>query len=211
MLFYRIVWPIVTGVSRLFWRVRVVGEDRLPSSGGFVLAPSHRSMMDIPFAAVVTKRRLRFMGKQSVFKVPVLGTIFRWLGGFPVARDGTDRKAVRDSLALLQAGEVLCVYPEGSRQHGPKIQPLQPGAAYLAIRAGVPIFPVAIAGAEEILRTNKDPIPRFGRVAIVVGAPIQPEARTAGVVPRDTVDALTAKLSDAMQSLFDDANELRNA
>ena len=63
-------------------------------------------------------------------------------GGFEVARDGTDRKALRDSIAMLQAGEVLLVYPEGTRQHGPKIQPLQPGAAYLALRAGVPIVPV---------------------------------------------------------------------
>ena len=210
MLFYRIIRPFVTGIPRLLWRVRMVGEDHLPKSGGYVLAPSHRSMMDIPFAAAVTTRRLRFMGKQSVFKVPVLGTVFTWLGGFPVQRDGTDRKAVRDSLALLEAGEVLCVYPEGSRQHGPKIQPLQPGAAYLALRAGVPIVPVAINGAEEILRTKKDPIPRFGRVAIVIGEPIQPEARTTGVVPRDKVDALSARLSDALQQLFDEAATLRN-
>jgi len=210
MLFYRIVRPIVTGVCRVLWRVRMVGEDRLPKSGGYVLAPSHRSMMDIPFAAAVTTRRLRFMGKQSVFNVPVLGTLFTWLGGFPVQRDGTDRKAVRDSLALLAAGEVLCVYPEGSRQHGPKIQPLQPGAAYLALRSGVPIVPVAINGAEEILRAKKDPIPRFGRVAIVIGEPIQPEARTTGVVPRDKVDALTAQLSDALQNVFDEAADLRN-
>ena len=209
MLFYKIIRPFVTGIPRLLWRVRMVGEDRLPKSGGYVLAPSHRSMMDIPFAAAVTTRRLRFMGKQSVFKVPVLGTVFTWLGGFPVQRDGTDRKAVRDSLALLQAGEVLCVYPEGSRQHGPKIQPLQPGAAYLARRAGVPIVPVAINGAEEILRTNKDPIPRFGRVAIVIGEAIQPEACTTGVVPRDKVDALSARLSDALQQVFDEAADLR--
>jgi 1-acyl-sn-glycerol-3-phosphate acyltransferase len=209
MLFYKIIRPFVTGIPRLLWRVRMVGEDRLPKSGGYVLAPSHRSMMDIPFAAAVTTRRLRFMGKQSVFKIPVLGTVFTWLGGFPVQRDGTDRKAVRDSLALLEAGEVLCVYPEGSRQHGPKIQPLQPGAAYLALRAGVPIVPVAINGAEEILRTKKDPIPRFGRVAIVIGEPIQPEARTTGVVPRDKVDALTAQLSDALQTVFDEAADLR--
>ena len=211
MWFYRAVRPFVTGIPRVLWRVKLVGAEHLPKSGGFVLAPSHRSMMDIPFAAAVTTRRLRFMGKQSVFAVPVLGTLFRWLGGFPVARDGTDRKAVRDSLALLEAGEVLCVYPEGSRQHGPKIQPLQPGAAYLALRAGVPIVPVAIAGAEEILREKKDPIPRFGRVAIIVGAPILPEARTTGVVARDKVDALTGRLADALQTLFDDATELRNA
>src|SRR5690242_17328773 len=122
MLFYRIVRPVVTGVPRLLWRVRVIGIEHVPATGGFILAPSHRSMMDIPLAAIVTKRRIRFMGKSSLFGVPVLGTLFTWLGGISVERDGTDRKAVRDSVAMLGAGEVLCVYPEGTRQNGRKIQ-----------------------------------------------------------------------------------------
>jgi 1-acyl-sn-glycerol-3-phosphate acyltransferase len=210
MLFYRVARPLVAGISRLLWRVRVVGGEHVPRAGGFILAPSHRSMMDIPFVAVVTPRRIRFMGKAPLFKVPVVGTLFRWLGGFPVARDGTDRKAVRDSVAMLRAGEVLCVYPEGTRQHGPKIQPLQPGAAYLALRSGVPIIPVGMAGTEEILRTRPDPIPRFGRVVIVVGAPITPPPRSAGVVPRDVVDALTARLADELQLVLDDAYDVRD-
>ena len=132
------------------------------------------------------------------------------LGGIPVERDGTDRKAVRESVAMLTAGEVLCVYPEGTRQHGPKIQPLQLGAAYFALRSGAPIIPIGIAGAEEILRTRSDPIPRFGPVTIVIGAPLRPEVRTSGVVPRERVDALTATLSDALQAVLDDAYERRD-
>jgi len=211
MLFYRIVRRIVADGSRALYRGRVIRGDRVPKTGGFVLAPSHRSMMDIPFAATITPRRIRFMGKEPLFRVPVLGTLFTWLGGFPVARDGTDRKAVRDSVAMLEAGEVLCVYPEGTRQHGPKIQPLQPGAAYLALRAGVPIVPIGIAGSEEILRDHRSPIPHFGRVAITVGEPIVPEARTSGVVARDRVDALTQQLSDSLQSLLDEAYEVRGS
>jgi 1-acyl-sn-glycerol-3-phosphate acyltransferase len=210
MWFYRLCRPPLTGIPWLLYRVRIIGREHLPPTGGFVLAPSHRSMMDILFTARVTPRRVRFMGKASLFTVPLLGSFFRALGGFPVARDGTDRKAVRDSVAMLEAGEVLVVYPEGTRQNGMKIQPLQPGAAYLALRAAVPIVPVGIAGAEEIMRGNKIPIPRFRRVAIVVGPPIVPEARASGVVPRDKVDALSTQLSDALQVVFDAAYELRN-
>ena len=151
------------------------------------------------------------MGKASLFRVPVLGTFFRALGGFPVARDGTDRKArARLDGDARRRARCCCVYPEGTRQHGPKIQPLQPGAAYLALRAGVPIVPVGIAGTEEILRAHKDPIPRFGRVAMVVGEPIVPAARASGVVPREQVDALTGDAADALQALFDEAYELRD-
>jgi 1-acyl-sn-glycerol-3-phosphate acyltransferase len=209
VLFYRIVWWIVAKGSAVVFRVRIRGQERLPKSGGYVLAPSHRSMMDIPFLAYVTKDRVRFMGKVEVFRIPVLSSFFRALGGFPVARDGTDRKAVRDSMAMLQAGDRLAVFPEGTRQNGPKIQPLQPGAAYLALRANVPIVPIGIAGSEEIVRSSGRRFPRFGRVAIVVGEPVLPPARTKSTVPRAEVDALTAQLADALQQTFDDALELR--
>jgi len=209
MLFYRVVRWILTSGSRLLWRVRVVGADWVPAAGGFVLAPSHRSMMDIPLAAIVTPRRVRFMGKVSLFNIPVLGTLFTWLGGYPVARDGTDRKAVRDSVSMLEAGEVLCVFPEGTRQNGPKIQPLQPGAAYLALRSGMPIVPIGIAGSEEILRDHSSRVPHFGRVVITVGEPIVPEARLSGVVARDKVDALSSRLSDTLQALLDQSYEAR--
>ncbi len=210
MSFYRCVRPWLTGIPWILYRVRIEGREHLPATGGFVIAPSHRSMMDILFTARVTTRRVRFMGKASLFKVPVLGWLFSALGGFPVARDGTDRKAVRESVTMLEGGEVLCVYPEGTRQHGRKIQPLQPGAAYLALRAGVPIVAVGIAGAEEILRERKDPFPRFGRVTIVVAPPLIPEARTTGVVPRDKVDAVSDELSDVLQTALDRAYAMRN-
>jgi 1-acyl-sn-glycerol-3-phosphate acyltransferase len=209
VLFYRFIWYTVAQGSRALWRVKLVGRERLPRDGGFVLAPSHRSMMEIPFLALVTPRRIRFMGKQSVFKLPVLGTIFRWLGGFPVARDGTDRKAVRDSMALLNAGEVLAVFPEGTRQHGRKIEPLQPGAAYLALRSGVPVVPVGMAGTEEIFRSHRRRVPGFGRVVIVVGEPLVAPARERSTVPRADVDALTERLRDALQGAFDEAYALR--
>jgi 1-acyl-sn-glycerol-3-phosphate acyltransferase len=209
MVFYRVMRFFIADGSRALYRVKVIGGEHVPKTGGFVLAPSHRSMMDIPFAAAITHRRIRFMGKEALFRVPVLGTLFTWLGGFPVARDGTDRKAVRDSVTMLEAGEVLCVYPEGTRQHGPKIQPLQPGAAYLALRSGVPIVPIGIAGSEEILRDHSAPIPHFRRVVITVGEPIVPEARTSGVVARDKVDTLTQRLSDSLQALLDQAYEAR--
>jgi len=209
MLFYTVVRNVVAGGSSVFYRVRVRGKENLPREGGYVLAASHRSMMDIPFAAWLTPRRLRYMGKQSLFDVPVLGAVFKALGGFPVQRDGTDRKALRESIAMLQSGEILLMYPEGHRMSGPKISPLQPGAAYLALRAGVPIVPVAMAGSEEILRSHGRHVPAFGRVTIVIGEPIQPPARTTSAVPREQVDALTAKLHDTLQELFDDAYELR--
>ena len=151
------------------------------------------------------------MGKASLFKVPVLGTFFtgsavsRSRATAPIARPCATRST------MLEAGEVLCVYPEGTRQHGPKIQPLQPGAAYLALRAGVPIVPVGIAGAEEILRAHKAPDSRgSGGSRSWSGRRSCPRRARRVSSPRDKVDALTATLADALQVLLDDAYELRD-
>ena len=209
-LWYDSVRFVVAGGPSVAYRAEMVGREKLPAAGGYVLAPSHRSMMDIPLTAWLSPRPLRYMGKVSLFKIPLAGSFFRSLGGFAVQRDGTDRKALRDAMAMLQSGEVLLVYPEGTRQRGPKIEALQPGAAYLALRAGVPIVPVGLAGTEEIMRDHKIKIPHFGKVVMVVGDPLTtPPREGGGVVPRDQVEALTARLHEALQVVFDEANERR--
>lgn len=206
--FYRFVRFVVKVMCFWPYRGRVVGAEHLPTSGAYVLAPSHRSMLDIPWLAMCTTRRIRFMGKAPLFKVPVLGWLFRVLGGFPVERDGSDRAPLRDSLKILAAGEPLAVYPEGTRQRGDTIQPLQPGAAYLAIKAQVPIVPIAMFDSE---RTWRGPgrLPRFGGPGVVlVGEPIMPPASTSNVVKRALVDELTGRLHLELQKYFDEAHAL---
>jgi 1-acyl-sn-glycerol-3-phosphate acyltransferase len=207
--FYNAVWWLVSFPLGLLYRVRMRGQENLPS-GGYIMASSHRSMMDIPLNARLTHRPLRYMGKASLFKIPGLGWLFRTLGGFEVQRDGSDRKALRESIAMLKGGHILLVYPEGTRQNGAKIESLQPGAAYLALRAGVPVVPVGLAGSEEILRSHRLKFPRFGRVAMVVGEPIVPAPLEKSVVPRAQVDALTEELHEVIQRVFDEAYELRD-
>ena len=210
MLFYRVVAFFVAGIPKVVWRVHIEGRERLPATGAYVIAPSHRSMMDIPFVAGITRRRARFMGKAPLFRIPVVGRTFRALGSFPVERDGSDRKPLRDSLEILAGGDALVVYPEGTRQNGPVIQPLQPGAAYLAVKAQVPIVPVGVAGAEQIFRSRRGRFPGLGRVAVVIGEPIFPPERTGLVVKRELVNEMTATLAAALQGVFDRANALRD-
>lgn len=209
MTFYRFMRFFVVGYVRVVYRARVVGLEHVPRTGPYIIAPSHRSMLDIPLAGAITTRRIRFMGKAPLFRVPVLGTIFRALGGFPVERDGGDVGPVRDSLRILQEGEPLVVYPEGSRQRGRDIAPLQPGAAYLAAKAGVPIVPLGIAGAEETFRTRPGRLPGFGRIIVVVGEPIPPPTRQGSIVKRSAVDELTATLHERLQKLLDESYSLR--
>jgi 1-acyl-sn-glycerol-3-phosphate acyltransferase len=209
MIFYRFVRLLLVAYLRLVYRAKVVGREHVPANGPFILAPSHRSMLDIPVVGVISARRVHFMGKAPLFQVPVLGSLFRALGGFPVERDGSDVGPVRESLRILMAGDPLVVYPEGTRQRGREIAALQPGAAYLATKVGAPIVPVGIAGVEETFRSRRGRLPGFGRIVVVVGEPILPPSRQGSSVKRSAVDELSATLHERLQKHLDEAYVLR--
>jgi 1-acyl-sn-glycerol-3-phosphate acyltransferase len=205
---YRAVWYLVYSWCKALWRIRIHGSDRLPPSGAYVVAPTHRSGWDIPFSSMITKRRIRFMGKGSVFRIPVLGSALRYLGGFGVERGTPDRRALQALLECLQGGEPVVVYPEGTRHQGREVGELFDGAAWVAARAEVPLVPVAIAGSEGILRSGRR-LPALPRVTIVVGHPIPAVPRLGGAVPRTRVKELTKALQEGMQRALDEAFALR--
>jgi 1-acyl-sn-glycerol-3-phosphate acyltransferase len=201
---YAIARAIVVGFSRTVNRLSVEGLEYVPSEGGFVLAPVHRSNMDTPYAASVTHRRLRYMGKDALWKVRPAGWLLSALGGFPVTRGTVDREALRRCLDVLDAGEPLVVFPEGERKSGPVVQPLFEGAAYLASKAGVPIVPVGIGGSERAMPKGARYI-RPAKVVVIIGPPLTAEADESGHVSRPAIRELTQRLHDELQKLFDAA------
>jgi len=202
---YAVTRAVVAGFTRAWTRMGIDGREHVPATGAFVLAPVHRSNMDTPIAACLTRRRLRFMGKDSMWKRRVPAWVFSALGGFPVARGTADREALQRCIAVLEAGEPLVLFPEGERKSGPTVEPLFDGAAYVALKAGVPIVPVGIAGSEDVMPKGARMIhPR--RVHVVIGAPIMPPAATAGSrVPRSAIRDTTTELHATMQRLYDEA------
>jgi 1-acyl-sn-glycerol-3-phosphate acyltransferase len=203
---YRVLRACLVGLLRIGFRLSVTGQHNIPASGGFILAPGgHRSILDTPLAAMAGPRVLRYMGAETYFRIPGLGVFLRSMGGFPVERSLTDRTALRLSEEVLRNGEPLVVFPEGTRQEGPIVQPLKEGAAFLACRAGVPIVPVGIGGAARAMPKGARFI-RPGKVAMVVGTPIHPPARSEGErVKRSTVRSVTEELRERLQDLFDEA------
>lgn len=206
---YAFARALVVGICRLLWRPRVLGREHLPPGGAYVLAPSHRSLLDTPFMACVTRRRIRFMGKAELWKHGWSARLLSALGGFPVDRGVPDRSALHAALDALAGGEPVVVFPEGTRRQGPRLEDLHDGAAYLAARAGVPVVPVGIGGSEEILAKGRK-LPKLRRVVVVVGDPLEPPRRD-GPVRRSDVSVLTNKLQDSIQELFDQAQSLAEA
>lgn len=196
---------------RLWFRMTVEGLENIPSSGPFVLAPVHRSNMDTPIAAVCTKRRMRYMGKDSLWKNPISAWLFTALGGYPVARGTADREAITRSVERLNAGEPLVLFPEGSRQSGPTIAPLKDGAIYLASKAQVSTVPVGIGGSERAMADGAKFI-RPSKVHVIIGKPIAPAALDDnGRISRERIRATTEQLHVELQRLFEAAQRKVNA
>lgn len=202
--FARAVFRVGHGLDmiliRVFFRATFEGRENIPKSGAFVLSPVHRSNVDTVVLPGVTRRRMRFLGKQSMWKFAPMGKVFDILGAIKVHRGSTDRESMRACIAALEAGEPLVVYPEGTRKEGPVVEDLFDGAAYLANKVGVPIIPVGIGGsARAMSRSHK--LPRPHKMHMVIGKPLYPD-KSAG---RKAVKLLTAELQVELQRLFDEA------
>ncbi len=201
-------WTIARGAAilatRALVRVKVRHLERLPTSGPYVLAPSHRSALDFLFAGCVTGRPLRFMIKEEVWRYPRVGRFVEWFGAFPVSRGAPDRTALRLAQEALAAGDPLVVFPEGTRRDGPAVIDLHEGAAFLALRAGVPIVPVGIGGSTRVLVRGERLPHLFRRVEVVVGEPIF-VGPSGGSVRRQRVTELTEQLRVGLQATFDEA------
>lgn len=203
---YQIVRFLIWVIAKVYWRISFEGLDNVPATGPFVLAPVHRSFIDFGLVSAVTRRRMGYMGKESLWKSKLLGGFISMLGAYPVNRGAPDREALRRTLDLLETGEPLVLFPEGTRRAGPVIEHLHEGAAFVAARAGVPLVPVGIGGSERALPKGKT-LPRPVKIHIVVGEPLAPPPLAEGArhPSRRAVKELTLGLQAVLQDLFDRA------
>ena len=203
LVWYAIARGLVEVVCRTYWRLEIVDGHKLPANGPYVIAPVHRSNVDTLLAGCLTRRRIRFMGKDSLWRYRWSGALFSSLGGFPVHRCTPDREALRICEEAVAAGEPVVLFPEGTRQTGPQLHPLFEGAAFVAARAGVPLVPVGIGGSEWAMPKGSKKISPV-KVVMVVGDPIQAPARTkTGRLPRRAISEMTDQLAVELQKLLD--------
>jgi 1-acyl-sn-glycerol-3-phosphate acyltransferase len=148
------------------------------------------------------------MGKESLWKSTPLGAFLSVMGGFPVERGAADRTALRAAQDVLALGEPLVMFPEGTRQEGPRLarEQVLDGPAFVAARAGVPIVPVGIGGSVKALPLGSK-IPRPRKIVAVIGDPIYPPTFE-GRVPRGAVTDLTDTLYAELGDLYIEARVL---
>lgn len=168
---YKIGRLICRAVFRAFFRYSVTGKENVPKSGGVMLVANHASYLDPPLLGSAVDRMVHFVAKAELFKIPVLGWALPRVGAFPVSRGAADRSAIRRAIELLEAGEVVAIFPEGTRTKTGELLPPQRGAAMIALRTGVPVVPVGLVGTFRGVRW-KGWRPAFNRISVTIGEPL---------------------------------------
>ncbi|MEU9860253.1 lysophospholipid acyltransferase family protein [Streptomyces sp. NPDC047971] len=178
-MFYQLMKYVLLGpLLRLLFRPRIEGLEHIPEEGAAIVAGNHLSFSDHFLMPVVLKRRITFLAKQEYFTGPGLkgrltAAFFRSAGQIPVDRSGKEagKAAIREGLGVLAEGELLGIYPEGTRSHDGRLYKGKVGVAVMAITAGVPVIPCAMVGTFEIQPPGQV-VPKVRRVTIRFGEPL---------------------------------------
>lgn len=159
----KFTYIITNIIFKLFFRVTIVHPEKFPLEGPALLCANHNSMLDMFFLGFRIKRWVYWMAKEELFKNPIAGFIYRKLGAFPVKRGHGDIGSIKNAYKLLSKGEVVGIFPQGTRIDPSKIETIRvkPGAAMIAASAGVPVIPANIQGNYRI----------FSRIKVTYGDP----------------------------------------
>ncbi|MFF9896174.1 lysophospholipid acyltransferase family protein [Streptomyces longispororuber] len=179
-MFYLVLKYVVLGpLLRLMFRPRIEGLEHVPESGAAIVAGNHLSFSDHFLMPAILKRRITFLAKAEYFTGPgvkgrLTAAFFRSAGQIPVDRSGKEagQAAIREGLGVLRKGELLGIYPEGTRSHDGRLYKGKVGVAAMALKAQVPVVPCAMIGTFEAQPPGKV-VPRFRRVTIRFGAPLE--------------------------------------
>jgi 1-acyl-sn-glycerol-3-phosphate acyltransferase len=166
---YELARLLLTPPTLLLYRARAISTENVPPSGPVLLAPNHFSQMDHFFTGVYLRRKIRFMAKSQLFGPPVLTSIYRHGGVFPVRRGHRDEEAFKTAYAILDRGGAVLVYAEGGRSRTRNLGEPRPGIGRLALESGVPVVPIAIHGSAGVRGWRKL---RFPKVTVQFGEPL---------------------------------------
>ncbi|MEU3422633.1 lysophospholipid acyltransferase family protein [Streptomyces murinus] len=207
MFYYLLKYVLLGPLLRLVFRPRIEGLDHVPATGPAIIAGNHLSFSDHFLMPAILKRRITFLAKAEYFTGPgVKGRLtaffFRSAGQIPVDRSGKEagRAAIREGLGVLDKGELLGIYPEGTRSHDGRLYKGKVGVAVMALRAGVPVIPCAMIGTFEAQPPGRT-LPRVRPVTIRFGEPLD-FSRFAGMEQQKAVlRAVTDEIMYAILTL----------
>jgi len=179
---YRIGWIFFRAVGGLGFRCRYYHSENVPADGPAILAANHCSYLDPPLVGAGLERDLHYLARESLFELPLLGSLLRHVNVVPVDRDGGGAAGLRAILNRLLASQAILLFPEGTRSPDGQLQPARTGIGLIIIRSEAPVIPVRVFGSFEAWGRLQR-FPRPVRISIRYGSPLdftglREEART---------------------------------
>ncbi len=158
-------------IFKLLFRLKVTGQENIPQDGPFIIVANHSSLLDPVILGVSIKPKIIFVAAAYLFKIGWLGYLLRKASSIPVQGEN-DISSLKRALKILQAGEVLGIFPEGGVDRQKNNLPIKAGAAFLATRVGVPIVPIKIKGADKVLPRGAKFIRSLNKIEVEIKKPI---------------------------------------
>jgi 1-acyl-sn-glycerol-3-phosphate acyltransferase len=168
---YRIGWIFFRAVGGLGFRCRYHHPENVPAGGSAILAANHCSYLDPPLVGAGLARDLHYLARESLFELPLLGSLLRHVNVVPVDRDGGGAAGLRAILNRLLAGQAILLFPEGTRSPDGGLQPARSGIGLIVVRSAAPVIPVRIFGSFAAWGRSRR-FPRPVRIDIRYGAPL---------------------------------------
>ncbi len=178
----------------------IKGKNNIPEEGGFIAAGNHLHLVDPVVLSFAQRRQIRFMAKGELFKNPIVGTICRWYGAFPVQRGTADGGSIENSLNILEEGRVLGIFPEGTRVRSGEIGRGKTGVALLAYRSQKPIYPFAVY-------TKRSPKLLFCKYRVAFGEPVTPQELGITEGTAKEFREATRRLMDIIRGLYEECRK----
>lgn len=161
-------------VGVIFFRIRTSGRDHVPADGGGLVCANHQSYFDPVIVGLTIDRQLTFLARKSLFRFPPFRWLIEWYNAIPLEREGLSMAGLKETIRRLKGGELVLIFPEGTRTRDGHLQSLKNGFCLVARRAKVPLIPVGLDGAYQAW-PRQSRYPRLSRLGVVVGPVIRPE------------------------------------
>lgn len=192
------LFRIFSRVTTVMWfELHAEGRHNLPESGGGLILSTHQSTLDPVLVGLLCNRRLNYLARKTLFKSRIFAAIIRHLDAIEIDREGGGLGGLKETLQRLRRGELVLMFPEGTRTSDGQVQDVKPGFVAVARRSCVPLIPVAIVGAYDVLPKGTK-LPRRRTIKIVIGESIQPE---------DIADIDDQQLMNILQNSLDTCHQ----
>ena len=201
---YRVGWTMFRLIYSTYFRWKIVGREHVPLTGSVILAGNHASFIDPPLIGCALSRDINYLGRESLFRYPIVGWVLRSWNSVPVDRDGGGARGLKAILDRLLKGGAIILFPEGTRTKDGRLQPARSGVGLTVIKSEAVVIPVRVFGTFEAWGRHMT-LPRPRRIGVVYGAPmdfsaLRAEAKTCGkdrlkVIYQEVADRIMAEIA----------------